>query len=128
MANGREWSVQEIQYLRKHYPAGTPVPQIADHLNRTVNAIKRKAQENGLVHPGRSSRQLIRNFEAIHGKSLHEIALEYRDGCLSRITLAHDIGIERLALSKALGDELWNSWPFMTIGRIDANKERQKAA
>ena len=128
MANGREWSTQEIQYLRKHYPAGTPVSKIADHLNRTANAVKRKAQENGLVHPGRSSRQLIRNFEAMHGKPLHEIALGYRDRHLSRSTLAHDIGIERLALRKALGDELWNSWPFMTIGRIDANKTRQKAA
>lgn len=126
MANGREWSTWELRYLHQHYPAGTPVAQIAAHLDRTIPAVKRKAQQYGLVSPDRSSQQRIRNFETAHGKPLLVIAREYRDRNLSRRTLAHDIGIERLALYSALGEVLWHSWPWMTIGRVDEARQRRK--
>lgn len=35
---------------------------------------------------------------------------------------------ERPALRRALGDDLWESWPRMTIGRIDEARRRRKAA
>jgi len=124
----REWTTRELAFLDKHYPAGVPVARIARALGRTITAVKRRAQERGLVHPGRSSAQRIRNFEATHGKPLAEIAREYRDRRLSRRDLAHDIGIENPALRRALGDALWHSWPRMTIGRIDEARRRRKAA
>lgn len=124
----REWTTRELAFLDKHYPAGMPVPRIAKRLGRTVSAVKRRAQERGLVHPGRSSAQRIKNFEDAHGRPLAEIAREYRDRRLPRTSLAHDIGIERLALKQALGDALWDSWPRMTIGRIDEARRRRKAA
>lgn len=125
MANGREWNTRERAFLTQHYPAGTPVAQIAETLGRSDAAVKRKAQEMQLTHPGRSSRQRIANFEAAQGKPLAEIARDYRDRRLSRHTLAHDIGIEMLALRNALPDALWQSFPRMTLARLDAARERQ---
>lgn len=124
----REWTTRELAFLDKHYPAGMPVSEIAKRLERTIPATKRRAKERGLVHPGRSSAQRIKNFEAAHGKPLDEIAREYRDRRLPRATLAQDIGIENPALRKALGDALWRSWPRMTIGRIDEARRRRKVA
>lgn len=128
MRTWREWTTRELDFLDRHYPAGMPVAEIARRVGHTVQATKQRARERGLVHPGRSSAQRIRNFESLHGKPLAVIAREYRERRLSRITLAHDIGIERLALRRALGESLWHSWPRMTIGRIDAARQRRKAA
>lgn len=128
MANGKEWTTPEIKYLRQHYPAGTPAHEIAGHLGRSIGSIRRKAYLLRLTHPNHSSQQSIANFEAMHGKPLAEIAREYRDRRLSRTELAGDIGIIYQNLRKFLPDDLWQSWPFMTIGRIDANKVRQRAA
>ena len=124
----REWTTRELAFLDKHYPTGLAVAKIARRLDRSPAAVKRRAQERGLVHPGRSSAQRIKNFEAAHGKPLAEIAREYRDRRLSRITLADDIGIEKRTLRTALGDALWHSWPTMTLGRIDESRRRRKAA
>lgn len=124
----REWTTRELALLDKHYPAGMPPAEIARRLDRTEKAVKRRAQARGLVHPGRSSAQRIKNFEAAHGKPLAEIAREYRDRRLPRATLAHDIGIENPALRRALGDDLWESWPRMTLGRIDEARRRRNAA
>ena len=124
----REWTTRELAFLDKHYPAGMPPAEIARRVGHSVGAVKRRAQARGLTHPGRSSAQRIRNFEAAHGKPLAEIAREYRDRRLSRRDLAHDIGIENPALRRALGDALWESWPRMTIGRIDEARRRRKAA
>lgn len=128
MRTWREWVTSEIRYLRHHYPAGTPVNEISRHIGRSEAAVKRKALDLGLRHPGHSSAQLIENFEKAHGKPLCAIAQEYQDRRLSRRDLAHDIGIERLALKNALSDEMWQSWPRMTIGRKDACASRRKAA
>ena len=128
MASNREWTTSELKYLRDHYPAGMPVSDISSHLQRSSDAIRKMAQKLGLAHPCHSSRQAIANFVSLHGKPLREVAREYRDIRLSRTDLAHDIGVERKALREALGDEFWHSWPHMTIGRIDAVRQRSTAA
>lgn len=128
MANNREWTTRELAYLRQHYSAGTPMAEMVEEIGRTSAAIIQRAKVLGLRRPCMSTRQAIRNFEELHGKPLVEIAKEYRDRRLSRSELAGDIGIIYQNLRKFLPAELWQSWPFMTIGRIDANKTRQKAA
>lgn len=124
----KEWTTHQLAFLDKHYPGGMPVPDIAKRVGHTVPAVKRRAQERGLVHPGRSSAQRVRNFEASHGQPLAVIAEEYRDSHLSRSDLAGDIGIIYQTLRQFLPDELWQSWPRMTIGRVDAARQRRKAA
>ncbi|MGQ7247560.1 hypothetical protein ACUN9Y_09495 [Halomonas sp. V046] len=124
----RGWTTRELTILDRDYPAGVPVAEISRRIGRSRDAVKTRAQERGLEHPAHSSAQAIRNFEALHARPLANIAREYRDRRLTRTTLAHDIGIENKALRNALGDSLWSSWPRMTIGRIDAAKQRRKAA
>lgn len=122
------WTTRELAYLDTHYPAGKPVAEIADVLGRSSYAVIARAAERGLRHPSWCSAQAIRNFESAHGQPLADIARVYRSRRLSRTALAHDIGIEIKALREAVGEALWRSWPRMTIGRIDANRERRKAA
>ncbi|MGM0783850.1 MAG: hypothetical protein ACQEUM_07045 [Pseudomonadota bacterium] len=124
----REWNGRELKLLDHHYRAGTPVEQIAQIVGHTMSAVKRRARERGLKHPRHCSAQAIRNFEAAHGKPLVAIAKEYRDRRLSRSDLAGDIGIIYQTLRQFLPDDLWKSWPRMTIGRIDEAKRRRKAA
>lgn len=125
MASNREWTTREIAIVRHGYPEGVPVSELAHRVRRTEPAVRIKARQLGLVHPTHSSRQAIANFVNLHGKPLRTMAREYRDMRLSRTDLAHDIGIERKALRQALGHDLWQSWPHMTIGRIDAIRERR---
>ncbi|MDV6318761.1 hypothetical protein [Chromohalobacter sp. HP20-39] len=125
MASNREWTTREIAIVRHGYSQGVPVKILASRVNRTEPAVRIKARQIGLLHPTHSSRQAIANFEARHGRSIRDMAREYRDMRLSRTALAHDIGIERKALREALGHDLWHSWPHMTIGRIDAIRERR---
>lgn len=124
----KEWNGRELSLLDLHYRAGTPVEQIAQIVGHTVPAVKRRAQKLGLVHPRHCSAQAIRNFEAAHGKPLVAIAEEYRDRRLSRSELAGDIGIIYQTLRQFLPDDLWQSWPRQTIGRVDAARQRRKAA
>lgn len=124
----REWNGRELSLLGLHYRAGTPVEQIAQIVGHTAPAVKSRAQELGLVHPRHCSAQAIRNFEAAHGKPLMAIAKEYRDRRLSRTDLASAIGVTYQTLRQFLPEELWLSWPHMTIGRIDAARQRCKAA
>jgi len=128
MPSNREWTTHEIAVLKRNYPKGVPVAVIAQQLSRTRAAIRVKARKLGLVHPAHSSRQAIANFEALHGQSISDIARRYRDTRISRTTLARDIGIDRESLRNALGHDLWQSWPHMTIGRIDAVRQRSTAA
>lgn len=124
----REWNGRELRFLDKHYPAGMPVAEISKHVGHTVSAVKSRARERGLVRPRHCSAQAIRNFETAHGKPLVAIAKEYRERRLSRSDLAGDIGIIYQTLRQFLPDELWQSWPVMTIGRVDAARQRRKAA
>ena len=128
MASNREWTTWESAYLKRHYPAGMPAAQIAEHLGRSVTAIMAKAGKLGLRHPTHSSQQSIANFEALHGKPITEITREYRDQCLSRGELAAEIGIDNKALRAAIGEALWRSWPHMTIARKRAVENRRPCA
>lgn len=124
----KEWTTRELALLDELYPAGVSVSEISEVVGHSVPAVKRRAQARGLRHPAWCSAQAISNFEQAAGKALAEIAAEYRDRRLSRAALAEAIGIGPKALREALGDELWTSWPRMTIGRIDEARRRRKAA
>lgn len=128
MARRRDWTCPELAILKREYPAGTPTKEISTMVGHSPGEVQRKARERGLRHPAWCSAQTIANAEQAHGKPLAEIAREYRDRRLSRATLAGDIGIGAKTLREALGEELWKSWPVMTIGRIDESRRRRKAA
>ncbi|MBB3142229.1 hypothetical protein [Halomonas organivorans] len=128
MRTWKEWTTRQHAILDRDYPDGVPLDEIAQHTGHSIYAVKTRAAERGLVHPNRSSQACIARFERQHGKPLARIALWYRERRLPRTALAHDIGIEIKALRTAMGDELWQSWPRMTIGRIDAAKKRRKAS
>ncbi|MCE8042485.1 hypothetical protein HOP60_09995 [Halomonas daqingensis] len=122
----REWNGRELKLLDRHYRIGTPVDEIAKIVGHTPAAVRRRAAERGLKHPRHCSAQAIRNFEAAHGKPLVAIAREYRSRRLSRSDLAGAIGVTYQTLRRFLPDDLWQSWPVMTIGRVDAAKHRRK--
>ncbi len=124
----KEWNGRELALLDQHYRDGTPVKEIAEIVGHTVSAVKRRAQELGLVHPRHCSAQAVRNFEELHGLPLVKIAKEYRDSHLSRSDLAGAIGVTYQTLRQFLPDDLWQSWPRQTIGRVDAARQRRKAA
>ena len=128
MARRRDWTCPEVAILDRDYPAGVAAAEIAMAVGHPPGEVKRKARERGLRHPAWCSAQAIANFEQAAGRPLAEIAREYRDRRLSRAALAEAIGINPKALREALPDELWQSWPRMTIGRIDAARQRRKAA
>lgn len=124
----KEWTTGQLAFLDKHYPTNMPIETIAKHVGHSIGACKSRAGTRGLRRPLSCSAQAIRNFEAAHGKPLVTIAKEYRDRHLSRSELAGDIGIIYQTLRQFLPDELWQSWPVMTIGRVDAARQRRKAA
>lgn len=124
----KEWTTRQLAFLDKHYPTNMPISTIAEHVGHTVDACKQRAGIRGLRRPLSCSAQAIRNFEELHGKPLAAIAKEYRDRRLSRSDLAGDIGIIYQTLRQFLPEDLWKSWPRMTIGRVDAARQRRKAA
>lgn len=124
----REWNGRELAFLDHHYQAGMPITEIARHLGRSYGAVKIRAGARGLVHPGRSAAQKIRNFEAAAGKPLDEIAKDYSRRRLSRRDLAGAIGISCGSLRRHVSTEIWDQWPRMTIGRIDSARERAGGA
>ncbi|MBW5801148.1 hypothetical protein [Halomonas elongata] len=124
----KEWTTRELAILDRDYPAGVPAREIAQRVGHSERAVRSRAELRGLKHPAHSSAQAVRNFEVERGQRLADIAREYRDHRLSRTTLAHDIGIELKTLRRFLPDDLWKSWPRMTIGRIDEARHRRKAA
>lgn len=128
MPTRRDWTCPELAILDRDYPAGLASAEIAAKVGHSPGEVQRKARERGLRHPSSCSAQAIANAEQAHGKALAEIARDYRDRRLSRATLAGDIGIGAKTLREALGEELWQSWPVMTLGRIDESRRRRKAA
>lgn len=51
------WTKKELSFLTKNYPKkNVTIAQIAAATNRTVAAVKTKAQDLGLVRPGYESR------------------------------------------------------------------------
>ena len=125
MRTWKEWTTRQLAILDRDYPDGVPLDVIALRTGHTIYAVKTRAAERGLTHPNGSSQACIARFERQHGKPLARIALWYRERRLPRTALARDIGIEIKALRTALGDELWQSWPRMTIGRINAARNRR---
>ncbi|WP_136247969.1 hypothetical protein [Halomonas borealis] len=125
MRTWKEWTTRQLAILDRDYPDGVALGVIAQRTGHSIYAVKTRAALRGLVHPNRRSQARITRFERQHGRTLARIALWYRERRLSRRTLAHDIGIEIKALRNALGEELWQSWPRMTIGRIDAARKRR---
>ncbi|MGP9796154.1 hypothetical protein ACT3UJ_02165 [Halomonas sp. 86] len=120
-----EWTTREVAVLRREYPLGTPVTEIAAMLGRSQQAVHVKAQRLGVRHPLQDASVAVSRFEQERGAPLIEIAMQYRNMRLARRELAADIGLYCETLKRFIPPEIWHSWPHYTAGRRLANEQRR---